>query len=62
MRATSMTGLKILDALGLPAKSCARITVEFTAQEPVIVRAEYYPDTDAIDRVIEIVRELVPKK
>lgn len=57
---THKVGVQALEALGLPAKRCAGLSIHSEPNDLVRVEARYYPDEDALDEVISIVTTLKP--
>ena len=51
-------GVQVLAALGLPARQCVRLTLEFEPNSIVRAIAEYAPSDPEIREIAEIVRTL----
>lgn len=51
-------GVQALEALGLTAKHCAGLTIEFRPNEIVVVRAQYYSEEGGIEKVIRVLEGL----
>lgn len=55
-----MIGVQILTALGLPARQCTRLTLEFEPNNIVRAVAEYAPSDPGLREVAQIIRTMVP--
>ena len=51
-------GVQALAALGLPAKRCVRLTLDFQPNSIVVATAEYAPAEAEIRQVVEIMKKL----
>lgn len=54
--ACNTIGLEMLKALDLPTERCREVRIICTAGNLVRVEAEYYPDNDQFDRMINVIR------